>query len=88
PAEAGHTVQLRLPRSKPDAAADLPARLLDISRIDRRERIALRNAVDRRSWDFDWSHLGPAYHEAHDKAVERFFAGGGGGLSGLLGAAS
>lgn len=86
--EWGLTVLRRRGRSMHDAAADLTARLLDFCRMDRRERIALRNAVDRRSWGFDWSHLGPAYHEAHDKAVERFFAGGGGGLSGLLGAAS
>ncbi|MBS0190442.1 MAG: glycosyltransferase [Phycisphaerales bacterium] len=84
--EWGLTVLRRRGRSYNDAAAELCAKLLDFCRMDRRERIALRNAVDRRSWDFDWQHLGPAYHEAHDMAVERFFASGGSGLGALLGA--
>lgn len=83
--EWGLTVLRRRGRAYHDSAADLCAKLLDFCRMDRRERIALRNAVDRRSWDFDWSHLGPAYHEAHDLSVERFFAAGGAGLGSLLG---
>ncbi len=75
-------------RAYHDSAADLCAKLLDFCRMDRRERIALRNAVDRRSWDFDWAHLGPAYHEAHDLSVERFFAAGGAGIGSLLGPAT
>jgi hypothetical protein len=27
--------------------------------------------VERRSWAFDWSHLGLAYHDAHDLALQR-----------------
>ncbi len=83
--EWGLTVLRRRGRPYHETAADLCAKLLDFCRMDRRERIALRNAVDRRSWDFDWAHLGPAYHEAHDVAVERLLAEGAGGLGNLLG---
>ena len=30
--------------------------------------------MDKRSWDFDWSKLGRAYHAAHDLAIARFHA--------------
>lgn len=71
--EWGLTVLRRRGRSFGDAAADLTQRLLRFCRMERRERIAMRNEVDRHSWDFDWERLGPAYHTAHDLAVERFF---------------
>ena len=72
--EWGLTVLRRRGRSFADAAGDLAMRLLEFCKLDRRERIALRNAVDRRSWDFDWARLGPAYHTAHDLAIERFLS--------------
>jgi len=71
--EWGLTVLRRRGRSFGDAASDLTQRLLRFCKLERRERIAMRNEVDRHSWDFDWERLGPAYHTAHDLAVERFF---------------
>lgn len=63
-------------RSYHDSAADLANILLNFCRLERRDRIQLRNTVDRRSWDYDWSKLVPAYHKAHEMAVERVLAGG------------
>ncbi|MEM1329085.1 MAG: glycogen/starch synthase [Planctomycetota bacterium] len=54
-----------------DSAADLARWLLAFCRLDRRGRIDLRNAVERRAADFGWSRLAGAYHRAHDLAVER-----------------
>lgn len=71
----GMKVLNRRGRSYQDAAADLTRYLLAYCRLDRRERIALRNEVDRRSWEFDWSKLGRVYHAAHDLAAERFLGG-------------
>ncbi len=67
----GLTILPRRRKSYGDAAADLCSRLLAFCKLDRRQRIALRNEVDRRSWDFDWSRLASAYHRAHDLATER-----------------
>ncbi|GMV25240.1 MAG: glycosyl transferase [Phycisphaerae bacterium] len=67
----GLTVLPRRRRSYWDAAADLCSRLLAFCKLDRRQRIALRNEVDKRSWEFDWSRLAAAYHRAHDLAIER-----------------
>jgi glycogen synthase len=67
----GLEVLARRGRHFHDAATDLTKRLLAFCRLTRRERVALRNEVERRSWDFDWSRLGPAYHVAHDLALER-----------------
>ena len=52
--------------------ADMAQKLLEFCKLDRRDRIALRNNVDRRSWDFDWPRLVPSYHAAHDLALHRF----------------
>lgn len=71
PDTCGLEVLARRGRSFHDAAADLTGRLLAFCRMTRRDRVALRNEVERRSWDFDWSRLGPAYHEAHDLALQR-----------------
>jgi glycogen synthase len=67
--EWGAVVLQRRGRSFHDAAADLTSRVLDFCRLDRRARIALRNQVEAHSRAFDWSRLGSAYHEAHDKAL-------------------
>ncbi len=69
--ELGLTVLRRRGRSYHEAAADLTQKLLYFCQLRRRDRIALRNAVERFSWEFDWSRLGPAYHRAHDLALER-----------------
>ncbi len=71
PDAAGVQVLARRGRSFSDSAADLTQRLLAFCKLSRRDRVALRNEVERRSWDFDWSRLGPAYHQAHDLALER-----------------
>ena len=57
-----------------DAAADLTRKLLYFCELRRRDRTALRNAVERFSWEFDWSRLAPAYHRAHDLAMQRLAA--------------
>ncbi len=71
PDAAGIEVLPRRGRSFSDAAADLTGRLLAFCKLSRRDRVALRNEVERHSWDFDWSRLGTAYHQAHDLALER-----------------
>lgn len=70
----GMQVLPRRSRSFHDAAGDLAWRLLRFCTMERRDRIALRNQVDRHSWDYDWSKLGVAYHKAHDLALDRFVA--------------
>jgi glycogen(starch) synthase len=67
----GLTVLPRRSRSFQDAAGDLTRCLLDYCRLSRRDRVSLRNEVEKRSWDFDWQRLGVAYHNAHDAALER-----------------
>jgi glycogen synthase len=58
-------------RSSEGAADDLARRVFEFCMLSRRERVALRNEVEKRSWEFDWSKLGSAYHRAHDLALER-----------------
>lgn len=70
----GMQVMKRRGRWFHDAAADLTRRLVEFVRLERRDRIAMRNEVDRHSWDFDWSRLGRAYHTAHDLAQARLNA--------------
>jgi glycogen(starch) synthase len=65
----GLTVLKRRGRTFGEAAADLTRHLLEFCEMDRRDRIALRNQVERRSWDFDWSELGKSYDWAHDMAL-------------------
>jgi glycogen(starch) synthase len=50
---------------------DLTNYLFDFARLTRRQRIELRNRVERLSELFDWSVLVRHYHEAHDLALER-----------------
>jgi glycogen(starch) synthase len=69
--ELGVTVLRRRGRGYHDAAAELTQKLLYFCELRRRDRIALRNAVERFSWEFDWSRLASAYHDAHDLAIER-----------------
>jgi hypothetical protein len=72
PDRVGLKVLQRRGRTFQDSAADLAKYLVEFCKMERRDRIALRNEVDRRSWDFDWSKLGKAYHAAHDLALARF----------------
>ncbi|HYF15941.1 MAG TPA: glycogen/starch synthase [Phycisphaerales bacterium] len=71
PEQSGLFVLRRRGRSYHESAAELTNLLVDFCRHDRRERIAMRNEVDKRSWDFDWSRLGRAYHTTHDLAIAR-----------------
>jgi glycogen(starch) synthase len=70
----GMQVLHRRGRSFSDAAGDLAWRLFRFCKLERRDRIAMRNEVDRHSWDYDWGKLGVAYHKAHDMALDRFCA--------------
>jgi len=54
-----------------DTAEDLARHLFDFCRLSRRQRIELRNRVERLGEMFDWSTLVRHYHEAHDLALER-----------------
>jgi glycogen(starch) synthase len=67
----GVWVLSRRGRTFDEAADDLARRVFDYCTLTRRDRVALRNEVEKRSWDFDWSRLGIAYHRAHDLALER-----------------
>lgn len=67
----GLKVLRRRDRSFHESAAELAAMLLEFCRLRRRDRISLRNDVERRSWEFDWSRLGRAYDWAHDLAMAR-----------------
>ena len=51
------------------AAADLTQRLLAFCRLDRPQRIGLRNELQPHCWEFHWPKLGTAYHEAHDRVL-------------------
>ena len=66
PEKVGLTVLKRRGKGFHESAAELTRYLVDFCKMERRDRIALRNEVDRRSWDFDWGKLGKAYHAAHD----------------------
>ncbi len=88
PEQHGMMVLRRRGRSFHDASADLTRYLLDFCKLERRERIALRNEVDKRSWEFDWAKLGRAYHAAHDLAVGRFESERTGGGVAMFSAAS
>jgi glycogen(starch) synthase len=66
----GVSVLARRGRNYYEAAADLSERLMHYCMLSRRDRVALRNEVEKRSWEFDWSRLGLAYHQAHDIALQ------------------
>jgi len=70
----GLTVVKRRGRTFHEAAADLAKYIVHFCKLDRRDRINLRNQVERRSWDFDWSKLGRWYTEAHELAITRELA--------------
>jgi len=72
----GMKILRRRGRSYSDAAAELCGHLLDFCKLDRRRRIRLRNEVERRSWEFDWTMLGRAYDWSHDLAMARAAVGG------------
>ncbi|NLF18264.1 MAG: glycosyltransferase [Lentisphaerae bacterium] len=53
------------------SAEELANWLLDFTRLERRDRISLRNAVESSADHFDWSNLGEHYAKAHDLALEK-----------------
>jgi glycogen(starch) synthase len=53
------------------AADDMANYLFDFVRLNRRQRIELRNKTERLGELFDWSTLVRHYHQAHDLALER-----------------
>ena len=52
-------------------AAEMAEYLFNFVQMNRRQRIELRNRVERLSETFDWSTLIKHYHQAHDMALER-----------------
>lgn len=54
-----------------DATESLVNYLAEFTKLNRRQRIELRNKVERVSEMFDWSNLVSRYHDAHDLALER-----------------
>jgi glycogen(starch) synthase len=56
------------------AAEELTRLLMDLARMERRERIALRNQVESSSDHFDWHNFARFYDQAHELALKR--AGG------------
>ena len=53
------------------SAQELANRLLAFCRLNRRQRIALRNLVETHSHSFDWNKLGASYQDAHELALRR-----------------
>lgn len=66
----GLSVLRRRGRTFHEAASDLAGRMFQFCTLSRRERVELRNSVERRSWEFDWTKVGGAYQVAHDLALE------------------
>jgi glycogen(starch) synthase len=70
----GIMVLRRRQRSFDDAADHLVEHLMQFLQLNRRQRIELRNKVERLGEMFDWSSLIRHYDEAHDLALERIGA--------------
>ena len=69
--DQGIFVMNRRSASFDDSCNDLVDRLLSFVKLNRRQRIELRNKTERMSEIFDWSKLVRHYHDAHDLAIER-----------------
>jgi glycogen(starch) synthase len=65
----------RSTRNFEEATNDLVDHLMGFAQLNRRQRIEMRNRVERLSELFDWSALVVHYHEAHDLALERSRSG-------------
>jgi glycogen(starch) synthase len=57
-----------------DTVETLVHYLMQFAQLNRRQRIELRNKVERLSEMFDWSVMVKHYHEAHQLAMERIGA--------------
>lgn len=69
PREKGVMVLNRRSQSFDNAVDDLVNYLVWFSSLTRRQRIELRNGIERLSEMFDWDSLVKHYHEAHDAAM-------------------
>lgn len=67
----GVTVLGRRDQDFQSSSTELSKRLFSFCRLNRRQRVALRNSVEAHSHSFDWSRLGEAYHRAHKLALAR-----------------
>jgi len=69
--DRGIYVLNRRTRSFEQSVGELVEHLLNFVKLSRRQRIEMRNRVERLSEMFDWSVLIDYYNEAHDTALER-----------------
>ena len=69
--EQGVIVLNRRNQAFEQTADDLTDYLMQFVQFSRRQRIEMRNRVERLGEMFDWSNLVSHYHEAHDLALER-----------------
>ncbi len=69
--DRGILVLKRRSRSFDECASDLAEYLFRFAQLNRRQRIELRNNVERSGEMFDWSVLASHYHDAHELALER-----------------
>lgn len=69
--ENGLMVVNRRTQSFDRGAEDIAEHLARFAALNRRQRIELRNRVERLSEWFDWSNLAKHYHEAHGLALSR-----------------
>lgn len=69
--EMGLYVMRRRNHGFTEVAEQLADRLIQFCRLNRRQRIALRNRVETFSEHFDWHNLALRYHEAHELALDR-----------------
>jgi glycogen(starch) synthase len=74
-AHQGICVLNRRTRSFEETTNNLVDYLMSFVQMNRRQRIEMRNRVERLSELFDWSALVVHYHECHDMALERGAAG-------------
>lgn len=72
--EKGMYVVTRMDRSFDHAAQELANKLFEFVQLNRRDRITLRNDVEKSSVLFDWSKLLVHYKKAYKIAFERKFA--------------
>jgi glycogen(starch) synthase len=73
-AEQGICVLNRRTKSFDETTNSLVDYLFHFCQMSRRQRIEMRNRVERLSELFDWSALVVHYHEAHELALERMDA--------------
>ena len=69
--EQGICVLNRRTQSFDQTADDLTDYLFEFAKMNRQQRIELRNRAERLSEMFDWSALIQYYNEAHDLAISR-----------------